>query len=126
MVKLIALLKRKPGMSLEQFRERWVYEHTKLSSQLQGLKGYRINIAIEQQPDDSEPLYDGTAELWWDSVEEMEASFATELGILAGDDADSFTIVRQHLYTEEFNIVAGPPEKPEIGPLEGEKRNDGR
>ena len=31
----------------------------------------------------------------------MEADFASDVGVLAGDDADSFTVVRQHLYTEE-------------------------
>lgn len=114
MVKLIAFLKRKPGMTMEEFKQRWVYEHTKISAQLPGLKGYRINIATPQQPDGGEPLYDGTAELWWDSIEAMEDSFATEIGKAAGADGDSFTILRQHLYTEEFNIVAGPGEPPTI------------
>ena len=31
----------------------------------------------------------------------MEADFASEVGVFAGDDADSFTVVRQHIYTEE-------------------------
>lgn len=115
MIKLIAFIKRKPGMTMEEFQQRWVYEHTKISGQLPGLKGYRINIATEKQENDQEPLYDGTAELWWDSVEEMEASFQTETGIKAGADADEFCSVRIHLYTEEFNIVAGPPEKETIG-----------
>ncbi len=55
-----------------------------------------------------EPLYDGTAELWWDSPEAMEASFDTEVGKLAGADADAFTQVRLHLYTEEHMVLPGP------------------
>lgn len=110
MIKLIALLKRKPGMTREDFAKRWVEEHTKISSKLPGLRGYRINIATARQPEgiDREPLYDGTAEMWWDSIEDMEASFNTELGKRAGDDGDSFTVVRQHVYTEEYDIVPGP------------------
>ncbi len=110
MVKLIALLKRKPGMTREEFAKRWVEEHTKISSQLPGLRGYRINIATPRQPEgsDTEPLYDGTAEMWWDSIDDMEASFNTELGQRAGADGDSFTIVRQHIYTDEYDIVPGP------------------
>ncbi len=107
MIKLIAFLKRKPGMTMEEFKKRWVEEHTKISAQLPGLLGYRINIAIEKQETD-EPLYDGTAELWWNSLEEMQASFATEIGVLAGQDGDAFTSLRVHLYTEEFNIVPSP------------------
>lgn len=110
MIKLIALLKRKPGMTREEFAKRWVEEHTKVSSKLPGLRGYRINIATARQPEgtDPEPLYDGTAEMWWDSIDDMEASFNTEIGKRAGDDGDAFTIVRQHLYTDEYDIVPGP------------------
>jgi uncharacterized protein (TIGR02118 family) len=118
MIKLIALLKRKPGMTREDFKKRWLIEHTKLSSQLPGCLEYRINIATEHQPEEngSDPLYDGTAELWWESIELMENSFATAIGIIAGDDADSFCEVRIHIYTEEYIVVKNgepvqPPEK---------------
>ncbi len=110
MVKLIAFLKRKPGMSREEFARRWVQQHTKLSSKLPGLRGYRINIATNRQPEGTgpEPIYDGTAELWWDDIDAMEAAFATELGRRAGEDADQFAEVRIHLYTTEHIIIAGP------------------
>lgn len=105
MVKLIAFLKRKPGMTMDEFKVRWVDEHTKISAKLPNVRGYYINIATPQQPDGGEALYDGTAELWWDSIEDMEASFKTEIGILAGQDGDSFTTVRAHLYTTEYTII---------------------
>lgn len=109
MVKLIALLKRKPGMSMDEFKRRWVEEHTKLSTQIPGLRGYRINIATPQQPEGvDEPIYDGTAELWFDSIDAMEEAFATDIGVRAGADADEFTEVLVHLYTEEYVIVEGP------------------
>jgi uncharacterized protein (TIGR02118 family) len=107
MVKLIALLKRKPSISREAFVERWLNKHTKLSSKLPGLLEYRINIAIALQPGKSEePLYDGTAELWWDSIEAMEASFASDIGKAAGADADEFCETRLHIYTEEHFVVS--------------------
>lgn len=110
MVKLIALLKRKPGMSREQFARRWLEEHIKLSAKMPGLRGYRINIPIDRQPEGEgvEPIYDGTAELWWDSVEAMETAFASDEGVTAGADADQFADVRIHIYTEEHFIVPGP------------------
>ena len=55
--------------------------------------------------DGVEPIYDGTAELWWDSVEAMEAAFASEEGKIAGVDADKFAEVRIHIYTEEHVVV---------------------
>ena len=113
MVKCIALLKRKPGLSHQEFAQRWVNEHTKLSGQLPDCRGYYINVAIPHQPagDDVEPLYDGTAELWWDSVEAMEASFASDIGKIAGADADEFCDVRIHIYTDEFCVIPGPRER---------------
>ncbi len=100
-VKVVALLKAAPGMSREEFRQRWVEEHAPLTLRMERLRGYRINVAIEQQEIDGELPYDGTAELWWDSLEDMQADFDSEAGQAAGEDADTFAVVRQHIYTEE-------------------------
>ena len=51
MVKLIALLKRKPHISQEAFARRWVNDHVKLSAKMPGLRGYRINLATARQPE---------------------------------------------------------------------------
>jgi uncharacterized protein (TIGR02118 family) len=104
MIKLIALLKRKPGMTQAEFNQRWVEEHTKLSAKLPGLIDYRINLAIAEQEIEGELPYDGTAELWFDSLEAMQASFASDIGQAAGADADLFTSARVHIYTEEHVI----------------------
>lgn len=107
MVKLIALLKRKPGISQEEFAQRWVNEHTKISSKMPGVRGYYINIRAPRQPEGTgdEPIYDGTAEMWWDSIDDMENAFATEIGQAAGADADEFCSVRLHVYSDEHTIV---------------------
>jgi uncharacterized protein (TIGR02118 family) len=109
-VKLIALLKRKPGISREEFAKRWLEEHTKISTRLPGLLEYRINIAGDRQQDGGEAEYDGTAEMWWQSVDEMEAAFDSEIGRRAGADADEFCSIRIHVYTEEHLIVTGTGE----------------
>lgn len=101
-VKLIALLKAKPGMSKEEFKKRWVDEHCPLTLKFKNLKGYRVNIAIDEYQELEELPYDGTAELWWDSLEELKEDFATPEGEAAGADADEFTVVRTHIYTKEY------------------------
>jgi uncharacterized protein (TIGR02118 family) len=103
MIKLIALLKRKPGISKEEFARRWVEDHPKFTWAIPGLREYRINIATERQPPGA-PDFDGTAELWWDSIEEMEAAFNTPAGFAGTTDADQFADIRLHLYTEEHII----------------------
>lgn len=114
MIKLIALLKRKPGITKEEFARRWLEEHTKLSTKIPGVRGYYINITTPRQPAGvgDEPIYDGTAEMWWDSVEEMEAAFDTDIGKAAGADADEFCSVRLHVYTEEHTFVPYPKHAP--------------
>ncbi len=104
MVKLIALLKRKSELSKETFAKRWLEEHVKLSAQMPGLLEYRVNIVREEQ-EGAEAHFDGTAELWWESLEAMEAAFASEIGKAAGADADDFCEQRIHIYTEEHLVV---------------------
>jgi len=104
-VKVIALLKRKPGMSRADFEKRWVQQHAPMDLKFKNLKGYRINIALEDYQDiEGELPYDGTAELWWDSIEEMEEDFNSPEGQAAGADADSFSVLRMHIYTREYII----------------------
>ena len=106
-VKMIALIKIKPGMSRDQFKRRCVDEHALFTCKFPNLKGYLINIPIEeyQQIEGNLP-YDGTAELFWDSIEEAKADFASAESRAAGVDADEFTIIRDHIFVEEF--VAKP------------------
>jgi uncharacterized protein (TIGR02118 family) len=102
-VKLIALLKAKPGMSRAEFTKRWVEGHCPLTLKFKNLKGYRVNIAIDEyQEIEGELPYDGTAEMWWDSLEEMQADFASPEAEVAVADADKFTVVRTHIYTREY------------------------
>ena len=102
-VKLIALLKARPGISREEFRRRWVEGHAPLTLEFPNLKGYRINVAIDEyQEIEGELPFDGTAELWWDSLEEMHEDFGSRAAEVAVADADAFTTVRTHIYTEEY------------------------
>jgi uncharacterized protein (TIGR02118 family) len=102
-VKLIALLKAKPGMTREEFAQRWVDGHAPLTLKFKNLKGYRINVAIDEyQEIEGELPFDGTAELWWDSLEEMQEDFDSPEAATAVADADTFTVVRTHIYTREY------------------------
>lgn len=101
-VKLVALLKAREGMSRAEFQRRWLDEHAPLTLRFPNLKEYRINIALEEyQEIEGELPYDGTAELWWDTLEEMQEDFASSEAAAAVADADTFTSIRTHLYTSE-------------------------
>jgi uncharacterized protein (TIGR02118 family) len=104
-VKLIALLKAKPGMGRAAFEKRWVEQHAPMVLKFKHLKGYRINVAIDEYQELTGELpYDGTAELWWDSLEDMHADFASPEGKAAGADADTFSVVRTHICMREHIV----------------------
>jgi uncharacterized protein (TIGR02118 family) len=110
-VKLVALLKAAPGMSREQFSSRWTEGHAPFVLRFKHLKGYRVNIAIEEyQEIEGELPYDGTAELWWDSLDEMREDFDSPEAQAAVTDVNEFVAHQTLLVTRETVVLAGPRE----------------
>ena len=97
MLKVLSLMKRKPGTNYEDFRNWALNEHPKLATKMPGLKGYRMNVPIKENPD---LPYDCISEMWWDSDEARLAGFATEQGKAAGADAAAHAD-RVHFMAEE-------------------------
>lgn len=104
MIKMIVFVKKKPELSREEFIRLWVEEHTKLSKVL-GMKGYRINVALEPHPGGGQPAYDGTAEIWWEDEASMFAALNSPQGVLAARDTERFCKTLEFIYTEEFVIL---------------------
>jgi uncharacterized protein (TIGR02118 family) len=102
MFKVMSLMKRRAGMSLADFRH-WAHiEHPKLAKKLPGLRGYRMNVAREENPDNP---YDAVSEMWFDSAEARLAAMATDEGKAAGGDAASHCASRFHFLVEEKVFV---------------------
>jgi uncharacterized protein (TIGR02118 family) len=105
-VKLIALLKAAPGMSREQFSRRWIEGHAPFALRFPNLKGYRINVAVDEyQAMEGELPYDGTAELWWDSLEEMQEAFDSPEAKAAVADVNEFIAVQTLIVTRETVVL---------------------
>ena len=66
MVKLIAFFKRKTGHSVEEFQKHWRTRHADLVVRQHGLRRYIQNHTLSSAYQDSEPVYDGVAEAWFD------------------------------------------------------------
>ncbi|HYF16980.1 MAG TPA: EthD domain-containing protein [Ramlibacter sp.] len=79
MVKVIGLLRRKPGMTREQFVDHWVNVHAPMSSDIPVLRRYVLNLVVAEPTRSDVPSMgieggvDGIAEIWFDS---QEAYFA--------------------------------------------------
>jgi len=107
-VKLVALVRADPDLTRAQFEQRWTQGHAELALRLPRLRGYRINVAIEEfQEIEGELPFQGTAEMWWDSLEDMRADFATPEAEVAVADADEFTVERIHIITREHVLHDG-------------------
>jgi uncharacterized protein (TIGR02118 family) len=84
-VKAIILLTRREGDTSEDFRRWWLEEHALLARRLPGLRRLVLNLV------EGGAGYDGIAELWFDSLADFDAAYASEIGQQVA--ADSLTHV---------------------------------
>jgi len=89
MIKLIATIHRKPGLSDEEFLRYWKQVHVPLVARLPNLIGYVINPLVETM--DAARPYDGVAELWFESKESLEQALASPERDEARADLEIFT-----------------------------------
>lgn len=73
MIKIVAVIKKMPEHSREEFLHFWNVEHPELVKKLPGIRRYRQNPAVEHR---KEWPFDGMAELWFDSVSAVKTAYA--------------------------------------------------
>jgi uncharacterized protein (TIGR02118 family) len=83
MIKRITLVKRREGMSPEDFTRHWTTTHAELAKRLPGIRGCRINV-VREWVDGDQP-WDGVGEVWFDSEQAMEAAFEALAAEFAAD-----------------------------------------
>lgn len=105
MIKLVTFQKRMPSLDRSGFEERWRTIHGPIAAAFPGLRGYMLGFSL----DAGEPLADGIAQLWFDSREACQASYASEIGRRGSADASRWLARREHLLaSEEWLKRAGP------------------
>lgn len=93
MIKLCFCLKRKAGMSLDEFQTYWRQRHAPLvkrHAEVLRIRRYEqvhtldhgINSTLQGSRNSPAP-YDGIAELWWDSADDLATAMASETGARA-------------------------------------------
>jgi uncharacterized protein (TIGR02118 family) len=100
--KLIGILKRPEGMSVEAFHQWWLQEHATLVKRFPGLKKYAINLSTS-----GDQRYDGVAEVWFETQQDLEKVFSTAEGQAARQSATSHAGELAILFTKEHVIVKG-------------------
>jgi uncharacterized protein (TIGR02118 family) len=83
-VKRLGILRKKEGMTHEQFVNYWLNTHAVLCAKLPKMRRYSVNFVDRGQfPKFG---YDGFSELWFDSEEDLNAALASpEGGTLMAD-----------------------------------------
>lgn len=83
MLKVIAFLKRKDGLTLEQFSRYWAEHHGPLVARLAPeMRRYVQNHLVAPASDGQEPPFDGISEVWYADMTTCRATFER----LAGAD----------------------------------------
>ena len=113
-LKTLSLIKRKAGLSGEEFRLHWREVHAPMARSVPGLRGFALSQVVEEQfrPDIAPfaldgPL-DGFAESWWDSREARAQMMASEQGrAWFADGATIIGAIGSILLSER--VVIAPP-----------------
>lgn len=88
LIKRIVLLKRKPGMSRQEFRDHWVNQHAQTVKTFPQVKKYVVNFF---SPSLSDPPFDGVAELWFeDETKLKEYETSQEVASFVKEDNPKF------------------------------------
>ena len=80
MIKLIVAVRKRADLSVEAFQEHWRTRHSELVRNCPATEKYvrkyvQCHTLADQYGDGAVP-FDGTAELWFDSVEDKDAFFS--------------------------------------------------
>lgn len=66
MRKIVTLVKRVPGLSVQEFQGRWSQDHGPLAAAAPGVRRYVQSHALEKGYAKGELLFDGISEAWFD------------------------------------------------------------
>ena len=112
MIRLLCLLKRKPGMSIEEFEAYWRDRHGPLVASTRS-GSHVLRYLQHPRADHADGMgdWDGVTEQWFASSAEFFASLAEEDYALIDADTHKFLDVAnlQYILTAEPRVVMGEP-----------------
>jgi uncharacterized protein (TIGR02118 family) len=107
----LTMFKRRPGLSVEAFRNYWQTVHRDLALELPGLRHY-----VQHPTDDSgyrrhEPVYDGVAETTWNGLDDLrQLRGSVEIGNVLSDEPNLMDMARRdEIVTADHVVVDGEP-----------------
>lgn len=109
MIKIVSVLKRKPGLSVEDFQRYWRNNHAPIVSRLPGLRRYVQSHTLLGGYRRGQPAADGLAELWFDDSAALRALQGGPALAAVLADEPNFVNLRDFIqvYSEEHVIKDG-------------------
>ena len=106
MLKLMGLLRRREGMSHDEFVAYWQSHHAEIARQLPGLRAYKLS-PIDHHFEGGGPRYDGYGELWFDDRAAFDRATESAAWQAARADVPNFK-AQGPLFLCEREIVVPP------------------
>ena len=122
MIKLVFAINRRPDVEADEFHRYWLEDHGPLVRSVQDVLRIRryvqshtidtpVNSMLQASRATGGP-FDGVAELWWDSLDDLGAAMATPEGQAAGatlleDEGRFIDFATASIFlTEEHEIIS--------------------
>ena len=123
MIKLVFCLHRLPTLSVSEFQRYWFDNHAELVrrhaptlrirryTQSHTFSDVRLSPAIDSRGGPTDP-FDGVAELWWDSAEDLIEAASTPEGVNAGlalleDERTFIDLANSPMFFSTEHVVLG-------------------
>ena len=89
--KTISRVKRKAGMSLEDFRTYWAEAHSPLACKLPGIQRYVLCLTVDAAYAYAEPRWDGVSQIWVENLVALQhMRESEEYTVGTSSDAEEF------------------------------------
>lgn len=121
MIKLVFTVRRRDGMTREEFQRYWRHEHAqlvKLHAETLRIRRYvqthardtDLDGALSAARGSEVHQYDGVAELWWDSLDDLREASTSAEGLAAGsalleDERLFIDLASSPIWLGEENVV---------------------
>jgi uncharacterized protein (TIGR02118 family) len=103
MIKAMIMLTRRADMSHAEFVSWWLDEHVPHASALPGVRRVVLNVVDEGY---DEAGIDGVSELWFDTREDFDAAYASEVGKATAADSMAHVSGRVRVFVSENEFVS--------------------
>jgi uncharacterized protein (TIGR02118 family) len=127
MVKVLTFIKRKPGMTVEDFQRYWLTRHPVVVTRLPGVRRYVQSHALPSSYGKGEPPWDGIAEVWANDTDALRAMTRSAANVDVQADEAQF-IDRSTMgviVTEDHLVLEGAPGPDAVKAIEFLNRGPG-